>query len=77
MFVNKKHFRNCELKFFNHSYLNFSGQILKKVNTVDLGKKKDFYQFLFADSNSSIALNDKMNFCEILWNKKYINFFWF
>ena len=47
MFVNKKHFRNFELKFINHSYLNFSGQILKKVNSVDLGQKKRFFSNFF------------------------------
>ena len=57
MFVNKKHFRNFELKFINHSYLNFSGQILKKSNSVDLGQKKDFFQIFFADSDSSPNFN--------------------
>ena len=41
---------NFELKFINHSYLNFGGQILKKVIPVDLGQKKYFFQILFADS---------------------------
>ena len=68
MFVNKKHFRYFELKFINHNYLNFSGQILKKVNSDDLGKKKDFYQIIFADSNfsSNLTLHDKLNFCEMI-----------
>ena len=61
MFVNKKHFRNFELKFINHSYLNFSGQILKKVNSVDLGQKKDFFQIFFADSDSSSNFNLELN----------------
>ena len=47
MFVNKKHFRNFEVKFTNHSYLNFSGQILKKVNSIDLGQKKRFFSNFF------------------------------
>ena len=47
MFVNKEHFRYFELKFINHNYLNFSGQILKKSNSVDLGQKKRFFSNFF------------------------------
>ena len=47
MFVNKDNFRYFELKFINHNYLNFSGQILKKVNSVDLGQKKRFFSNFF------------------------------
>ena len=47
MFVNKKHFGNFELKFNNHRYLIFSGQILKKENSVDLGQKKRFFSNFF------------------------------
>ena len=61
MFVNKKHFRYFELKFINHNYLNFSGQILKKVNSIDLGQKKRFFLNFFADSDSSSNFNLELN----------------
>ena len=56
MCENKKHLRNFKLKFIYHCYLNFSGQILKKVNSVDLGKiesvkKRFFNRFAFLKFN--------------------------